>query len=578
MKIKVLPDVVINQISAGEVVERPASVVRELVENSLDAGADDVTVTLEQGGHALIRVLDNGAGMERDDALLALERHATSKIHASEDLQNIATLGFRGEALPAIAAVSKLRIRTRSAQSQVGTEVTVAGGAVKNVSPVPASAGTEVEVRALFFNTPARRKFLKSPRNEELRVKQWLFGSALAHPHVRFRLTLDGKEALNLPRRGTSRERAQGLFGGSVVAFEENDAYGLSVCGLVGHPGLASSDTGSFLILVNARVVSDRMILRAIKEGFASTLKEREFPLGYMALSLPGSKVDVNVHPQKSEVRFADPQSIFLFVRGVVMRATSEFRSPVAFMAARQTRAFADAGDASQQPSLELEAREPTRLEEAAAGGEYVGSPAAADGQAPFRFSNLRYFGQALQCYLFCEYDGRVYVVDMHAAHERYNYNLVRNGYRVKNLPSQQLLIPLSVEVGERGVARFRENEALFREFGFELEIFGETALLVRAVPALLADCGAGAVIREAVALEEDELADGRLSERVDHLAARIACHASVRSGQSLSREEVQSLFAALDRSEFSAACPHGRPIIVSFKESDIERWFGRDR
>ncbi len=585
MKIKVLPDIVVNQISAGEVVERPSSVVRELVENALDAGAADIAVILEQGGHSLIRIVDNGCGMERDDALLALERHATSKISAADDLLNIHTLGFRGEALPSIAAVAKLRIRTRIAEHELGTEVVVHGGAIKAVQPVACTLGTEIEVRSLFFNTPARRKFLKSPRNEELRVRQWLTGTALAHPQVRLRLTLDGREVLNLPRRATSAERAEGLFRGAMVPFEESDAYGTAACGVAAHPSQASADAGSFLILVNGRVVSDRLILKAVKEGFSSTLKDREFPIGYISLSVTPAKVDVNVHPQKSEVRFADPQSIFLFVRGALLRATAELRAPLsyaqvarypaatppetaAYVQAPGVQAAFDYRPAASAPALSLQIAE-------GGGGaaEFEATP-----KPSFRFSDLRYIGQALQCYLFCEYDGSLYVVDMHAAHERYNYNLIRNSSRAQSVSSQQLLMPMSVDVGQAGIDRFRENREIFVAYGFMIEESSETALLIRAIPALLVGHDAAGVVRESVALEEGDVAGGALSEYVDRVAARIACHASVRSGKNLCAEEAYALFAALDRTEFSAACPHGRPIIVRFGESDIERWFGRDR
>jgi len=578
VRIQVLPDHVANQIAAGEVVERPASVVRELVDNSLDAGATDITVTLEQGGQVLLAVTDDGCGMGRDDALLAFERHATSKLREADDLLAIATLGFRGEALPSIASVAKVTLTTRDAASETATRINIDGGTVRNVERVAAPVGTTIEVRHLFFNTPARRKFLKSPRSEELRIKQWLSAVAIPHPAVRFRLMLDGREVLNIPRRSDVLERGRAMVRGTAVSFT-HEGGGIRVAGVVGHPSLAQVHTGGFTIFVNRRLVSDRMLLRAVKEGFDSTLKEREFPVGFLLVDLPPEEVDVNVHPQKAEVRFRSGQPVFVAVREAVLRAVREFRAPLPGTGPGDERGPAVVG-------------EPTPAAVGWGGGAPAGATPAAFAFAaavppespsgrtptPFRFADLRYVGRVLDCFLIGELEGRLYAVDMHAAHERYNYNLIRNGFRTRSLASQQLLVPAVVNLTLEGAARCLARAEIFERFGFTVESFGEDAVAVRAVPASFGQGNVLGVVREIAAIDEAECAEGRFEEFIDHVAARIACHASVRSGDELSREEVYRLFTDLDRTEFSAACPHGRPVIVSFSRAEVEQWFGRDR
>ena len=322
MKIKVLSDVVINQIAAGEVVERPASVVRELVDNAVDAGATDIFIALESGGHNRIRVRDNGCGMTRDEALLAFERHATSKVTSIDDLNTLTTMGFRGEALASIAAVSKIKLTTRSKEAGIGTAVTFRGGKVVDVQAVAWNEGTEMEVEHLFFNTPARRKFLKSPRSEVSRIRSWVAHSALSRPHVRYRLVSDGDEILNLQARGAH------VFPGDLTPISLREG-GVKVQGMIGHPGQALSDASGFVILINGRLVSDKIILRAAREGYDSMLKDREFPVGYLSLTMPPEYVDVNVHPQKSEVRFRHPDQVFAVVRGAVLAGVRSIKRPL---------------------------------------------------------------------------------------------------------------------------------------------------------------------------------------------------------------------------------------------------------
>ncbi len=571
-KIAVLPDHIVNLISAGEVVERPASVVRELVDNSLDAGATEVQIFIEGGGQNLIRVVDNGQGMGRQDALLAFERHATSKIKSESDLDGILTLGFRGEALPSIAAVSKLKLKSRSQLDEVATTVLIEAGELIDCSETAGNVGTDIEVRHLFYNTPARRKFLRQPKTEESRIKHWLKHYALSRPETQFKLFFDGKQVLTLLVKGSALERAAEIFD-----FDGVEVRGrfktILVNGLIAHPSMAQYDPGSLAILVNGRLVQDRMILKAVKEGFDSTLKRQEIPVGFIHIELPPSAVDVNVHPQKSEVRFSASQEVFLAVREAVLRAVHKFNTPLNLPNNTQSQS-------EQSSTAPLEIPRMQRFDftsSIASQNNWVPLAVRTEAEEPFRFSDLRYVGQILSCYLLCEYAEKLYVVDMHAAHERYNYNLVRNGYRNKSISSQGSLIPQTIELGS-GLQNIIRNEALFTQFGFEIEPFGESAVLVRAVPALLVGRDILPLFKEIAAIEYDCEAQGKFEEVIDKISARIACHASIRSGKEMKSEEVYALFNAMDRTEFSAACPHGRPVIVSFSAADIERWFGRDR
>ncbi|MCB0333611.1 MAG: DNA mismatch repair endonuclease MutL [Bdellovibrionales bacterium] len=596
MKIHVLKDHVINRIAAGEVVERPASIVRELVDNAIDAKSHDIRIALDQGGRSQIQVLDDGEGMNRDDAILAFERHATSKIREAEDIEHIATMGFRGEALPSIAAVSRVSLRTRTPDEPLGTTIHIAGGKVRDVQEVSCAVGSEMTVRGLFFNTPARRKFLKSPRVEERIIKQWVTRASLGYPSVRYRLLFDGREVLHLPRRETVEDRARDIFHGNHV-FLEAQSDGVFLRGMVGHPALAQASTGSFVFLVNGRLISDASLLRAVRDGFDTTLKEKEYPVGYLTIELPPEDVDVNVHPQKSEVRFRNQRELFVLVREKVLEAVRSFRAPLSGGASPHSfspppsapstlRGYA--GNAAfslsnipqeheQQSQFEFSSSASVAtlsLHEIPSGEERT----TLQTLETFRFSRLRYIGQLLECYLVCEYDERLYIVDMHAAHERYNFNLIRNGYRAKKPHSQQLLVPFPVSLTEIGVQNIGDHEEVLEQFGFQIEPFGAEQVVVRSVPSLLVEKDVATLVKEFAAFDYPEATEGRFHEAIDHIAARVACHASIRSGKRMKQEEVYALFEALDSSEFSAACPHGRPVVVSFSEFEVERWFGRDR
>lgn len=616
MRIKVLPDTVINQIAAGEVVERPASVVRELVDNSVDAGATDIFVALESGGHSRIRVRDNGCGMTRAEAVLAFERHATSKVTTIEDLTTLTTMGFRGEALASIASVSKVRLITRSADEPVGVQVTMRGGKLTQVESASWPSGTEIEIEHLFFNTPARRKFLKSPRSEVARIRSWLAHASLVRPGVRYRLVADGEELLHLAAVASRSERGRQVFGANLIPVTLSES-GVMVEGMIGHPGDAVADATGLVVIVNGRVVSDRLILKAVREGYDSMLKDREFPVGYLVIDLPPEDLDVNVHPQKSEVRFRRPDQIFAVVSGAVLAAVRSIRRPHhqgnerAHLGGQVppnavTTGSASAPSAPQrgylQPSAavssvfaENEVREhdplgDARVSQVAAAVPPVSaqprlftppqessSPNQLAG-ATFRFSELRYIGQVLECFLLCEGQGTLVVVDMHAAHERVNYNKIRAAKAQHSLTVQRLLIPEVVRLPTEQVAQLQEQMDLLRELACEVEVRSHDQIVVTGIPGVLSHLNCVALIKECAVEPVPAGWRERLEERIDHIAARLACHASIRSGDRMTPQGAQALFRELDQAEVSGACPHGRPVVAEFSRTAVERWFGRDR
>lgn len=613
-QIQKLSENLINHIAAGEVVERPASIVRELVDNSLDAGATNITVILEEGGIRLIKITDDGSGMSADDACLCLERHATSKLKTVDDLQSINTLGFRGEALASIAAVSRMTVSTKAranttarttqemADQEIGYQVDIAGGEISLSQPAPCNFGTEISVRDLFFNTPARKKFLRQPATEQDKVKKWLQPFSIAWPQVRFKLIADGKELCNLAPVGTPIERAKQLMRGVGVEVSECIAVpsGEVKCsGYMGHPRHVQGSFPGVAILINSRLVNDRILLRAVKDGFSSMLGGGETPLGFISVQLPPELVDVNVHPQKSEVRFRDSQAMYQFVRRAVENGVRKIQAPREMPGKggdlNQARSGAPGSQIpshwkgsqnwSKGGSTSQSATYNTNQQAlfSTAVGESAGLQYAAAGTLPF--SELRYLGEALGCYLVCEGSGQIIVVDMHAAHERVNFNKIRARYQEGEIASQGFLTPVVVELGALERQLILKEEPLFAKFGFHLEDYGsgerDAAILIRAAPPELSPAKIDQMLREILSgfneLDGDSIdPSGAIERQIDMICARLACHASIRSGRELKREEVYQLFAELDKAETSGACPHGRPISIAIGESDLERLFSR--
>lgn len=578
MPIQQLPPHVAAQIAAGEVVERPASVVKELVENSLDAGATRVTVSVREGGVAEIRVTDDGCGIPADELALAFHHHATSKLIAAADLETVATLGFRGEALPSIAAVARVICTTKITEAEAGARIEFRYGDLVGQQASGSPVGMTIEVVDLFGNLPARRRFLRSAAAETARIQEVLTRYALAYPEVRFTLTADGREQINTPGNDRLQDVILSLYGGDVAArmlpvCGEGDSA--SVSGYASAPDLNRHNRSNITLLVNRRWVYHRSIIYAIEQAYQGTLPDRRYPLAVINVELPAAEVDVNSHPTKREVRFRNENRIFSAVQRAVHDALTA-HAPVREAARSFTPLAAPSPDA--RPSLHTPARlEPARDTPYPSGGSQA-LPTV--GLAPLASSlrdvvaGLRVVGQIRQTYVVAEGSDGMYLVDQHAAHERIVYDQIRR--RQHERVVQPLLAPISAELSMAQAATLEEYNELLTGYGFQLEPFGGDAWLVRTVPATLASGRnpdpAQALINllDAVAVEQVVM------EREDALAATIACHGAVRAGDTLNYDEMDALLRQLEATENPHHCPHGRPTVIHFTEYQLEREFGR--
>jgi DNA mismatch repair protein MutL len=582
-----LDDALIDQIAAGEVVERPASVVKELVENALDAGATRVRLEVRGGGRDWIAVTDDGCGMTPEGARLALERHATSKLESAEDLQDIGSYGFRGEALPAIASVSELRLRTRTAGASEAFELRVDSGVLKSARAVGGPPGTRIEVARLFEAVPARRKFLKSEVTEWGHVGEWLARSALALPEVHFDVQRDDRRAWVWPSVNDPRDRVAAVLGereASALLAVDHAEGRLRVFGLISRPDHHRGTAAGIRLFVNRRPVRDRMLQHALLDVYRDMLPRGRFPTAVLFLEVPRGAVDVNVHPAKWEVRFADPRTLHRLMRDAVRAAVAE-RSWVAPPAAGSPGGGA-AGSGLRSSAPTTEASDwifASGSESAGRVREPVGPDAAAPAERErIRFADLRLLGQLLATYLLLEGKDRLLLLDQHAAHERVLYERLRGEWLERGVERQGLLAPLAVELEPRAFAALEEQGDEAVRLGFELERFGEQTVALRAVPALLADRDPAALLRSLA----DELAAGvgalapesavRSLAPADQLFATLACHAARRKGDSLDPREQRALLDALDAIPWAPTCPHGRPVAVPLELAEIERRFGR--
>ena len=586
-RIRLLPDDLVDQIAAGEVVERPASVAKELVENALDAGAARIRVEVRDGGASLIAVTDDGSGMGAEDARRALERHATSKITSGADLVRIRTFGFRGEALPAIASVSRLRLRTRARGAAEGFELRIEGGKVLEARAAGGPEGTRIEVADLFANVPARRKFLKSAATEWGHVAEWLARAALALPSVHFDIQHDDRPALSWPAVSDPIERVAAVLSereaeGLVPARATEGA--LRIEGFVSRPDVQRSNAAGLHLFVNRRPVRDRLLRHALLDAYRDVLPRGRYPTALLFLEVPPEAVDVNVHPAKWEVRFADPAAVHRLVARAVRGALEERR----WIAA----SGGVTSPAGQAP--------PGQVREAGSGSDWIfagasladadraaeGAPAQlfAERIAPaspgVRFAELRLLGQVLATYLVAETRDGLLLIDQHAAHERVLYEGLRAAWREGGVARQPLLLTETVELAPDRIARVAEAADSLLRLGFEVERFGERAVAVRAIPALLTGHDPVSLLRDLADQLDGARSGGagalRDPDAADALFASLACHAARRAGERLEPREQQALLAALDTIPFAPTCPHGRPVAVPIGRSELERRFGR--
>ena len=570
MPIRVLPPELAAKIAAGEVVERPASVVKELLENSLDAGASQVAVEIKGGGVEQIRVVDDGHGIAPEEVGLAFQRHATSKLDNSEQLEAVATLGFRGEALPSIAAVSQLTITTRSHQAASGHRAELSWGQPVQDGAQGCSPGTSVEVADLFGNLPARRKFLKSVSTEASRIHELVARYAMSFPSIRFQLSADGRSLLNTPGNGRPRETLLALYGAEVAeamleVSGEDPETGYRIYGFASPPRLHRANRSHMTFFINHRWVHNRMLSYALEEAYHGLLPEKRYPLAALNLSIPYTDVDVNSHPAKREVRFHKEGNVFTTLQRAV-RASLVADSPVPQI---HLAAVAPGGSAPATGGV------PTSFfPRRAFGGLPQSFSAPPDAAAPRPAAPaLKVVGQVKLTYIVTEGPDGMYLVDQHAAHERVLFEQIRLRAQEQAVQAQPLLEPVTVELTPGQAELIKINAQFLASYGFQVEAFGENAYLLRSVPSIMTNKDPQQSLLDVLDMVAFE---GLLRQQEDILAASIACHSAIRAGKSLTEAEMRALVEQLEAAESPHTCPHGRPTMIHFSSYHMEREFGR--
>jgi DNA mismatch repair protein MutL len=600
-KIRLLPDLLISQIAAGEVVERPASALKELVENSLDAGAREVRVDLEEGGIKLIRVADDGQGIAADDLANALARHATSKIGSLAELESVASMGFRGEALASIAAVARLALTSRVRDAGHAWRIGAQDGTLTVVEPAALGKGTVVEVRDLFFNTPARRKFLKTPATEYGHCEEALRRAALARPEVAVELRHNGKVVWRLPAQDAPA-RAVALLGEDFEAAARtlDEAAGeLRLHGLAGLPAYSRSGRDAQYLFVNGRFVRDKLLNHAVREAYRDILHYDRHPAYALYFELPPEQVDVNVHPAKTEVRFRQGQAVHQFVFHVLERAlgraappqgeadvagpASDRAAPVAPAPVQPARLPAQSGGSGwSQQAMPLRAAETQAyygmvsetLAEPAPSPEPASEPASEPAMPPMGYA----VGQIGGIYVLAENDKGLLVVDMHAAHERILYEGLKAALAENRLAAQPLLIPLVFQATALEMATATEQAGVLAAMAFEITAASPTHLAVRAVPAMLARADAERLAREVLKDIREFGASEALTARRDEMLATLACHGAVRANRRLTLPEMNALLRDMERTDRADQCNHGRPTWFQLTLADLDRMFMRGK
>jgi DNA mismatch repair protein MutL len=587
MPIRLLPIDVSSKIAAGEVIERPASVVKELLENSLDAGATEITVELTAGGIDEIRVVDNGSGIPADEVELAFERFATSKLTLAEDLELVQTLGFRGEALPSVAAVSEVEIVTRAAGEDQGTRAELSGGVVTRKGPVGAAAGTVITSRYLFKSLPARRKFLRTPAAEGSRVQTVTSRYALAYPATRFNLIIDGSRSFGTVGSGDLREVISDLYGSqiahSMLALDPapavTDEARVLVEGMIGPPSTSRSNRSHITIFINGRWVQTRMLTYALQEAYRGFLMERRFPLAVVHITIPPDEVDVNVHPSKTEVRFRREGSVFSALQQAV-RAVLVSDVPVPALEeqpADSSSRPAAPGHTTPLPTSPMwPIGNPSATSQSGAPGPSGDHPAP-QLQEPLlprdALPALRVLGQVSGTYIAAEGPDGVYLIDQHAAHERVVFEKVLAQSAAADPESQSLMEPATVALDPRQSELVASHGELVVGLGFMVEPFGDRTFLIRGVPALLSGNDPGQALVDVL----ESMAEGGGFEAWEERAAySMACHGAIRAGMSLGQQQMSELTRQLEACNQPHTCPHGRPTMIHLTSARLEREFGR--
>jgi DNA mismatch repair protein MutL len=593
-RIRALPTQLVNQIAAGEVVERPASVVKELVENSLDAGAQRIQIDVEQGGIKLIRITDDGSGIEKDDLSLALSRHATSKLQALEDLERIASMGFRGEALPAIASVSRLSLISRAADAAQAWELAAEDGGIR---PAALTRGTVVAVRDLFYNTPARRKFLRKDKTEFGHLEQVIKRLALVRYDVSFVLNHNGREVLCANRaadRASHERRLSDLLGPAFLQealYFEHEAAGLSLSGWVARPAFSRSQADMQHFYVNQRMVRDKLVTHAVRQAYQDVLYHGRHPAYVLFLGLSPALVDVNVHPTKHEVRFRESRLVHDFLFRTLHQVLAEPATEAVREGASERMAVpGGAGEPAQIPrQADMPLRVAERREAYRASREWQAPPAVQSGVAaarpqvtaevsaeehPLGFAIAQLHG----VYVLAQNRQGLVLVDMHAAHERITYEAFKRAREGEGIKSQPLLVPVSVAVSQREADLVEQHDDLFAELGMEVDRLGDQSLVVRALPALLRQADAERLLRDVLADLVVHGSSRRILEQINEVLGTMACHGSVRANRRLGIEEMNALLRDIERTERSGQCNHGRPTWTQLDMQALDKLFLRGR
>jgi DNA mismatch repair protein MutL len=589
-RIRLLPEILASQVAAGEVIERPASVVKELVENSIDAGARKIEVSIRRGGISVIRVVDDGCGMDRDDALLSLERHATSKLRTAADLAAIATLGFRGEALPSIASVSRFRLTTREPDAVAGTEIIVAGGKIETVRDGGEAPGTQIEVRSIFYNLPARRKFLRAENTESRNVEHQLHLQATGHPEIAFAFVRDERVVFQLPAVSNLVDRIRDLHGKDLVerllAIDEKPAGNIRIRGFIGQAGVSRQTRAQQLVFVNGRAIENPVLTAALREGYHTALMKGQFPVTFLFLDLDPAAVDVNVHPAKREVRFRDPNSVREAVVATIRRTLESGRSdweqqfqrpvapalpqPVAVpvpVAAVLAPEFAAPVQASVLPvetngDRRVTPREPWRQPEPAA--------------APAASRQFQIIGVLNKLYVLMENQEGLVLVDQHAAHERILFEELRRRMEEQGVPSQRLLLAQTFELAPRDAEWVEQNVVTLQKMGIGIEPFGQNAFKIDSLPTFL-DLSDPVTFMRKVIDGLKSASNGSSAMRLgEEMIAKTVCRHAVKANDPLRYLEVEKLITDLLDCDLPYCCPHGRPTMIQISHAELEKKFGR--
>ncbi len=588
MKIQCLPDVLINQIAAGEVVERPFSVVKELVENALDAGSTKVEIDLEEGGIRLIRIRDNGSGISAEDLPIAIQRHATSKIASLDDLECVATLGFRGEALPSIASVSRFTIRSRTLNQLHGASLSIEGGKVGAVVPDAHAQGSSIEVRDLFYNVPARRKFLKTERTELAHAEDWLRSLALAKPSVELSIRHNGKELKRYKSISDPEQRIERViqvlgadFANQCLAVDVQHTD-TRLTGWIGLPTASRSSADQQYFFVNGRAVRDKTVAHAVKQAYADVLFHGRYPAFVLFLELDPRRVDVNVHPAKHEVRFRDGRAVHDFIYRSLHALMAETRAGVVSSNAAFQQSSGHSLQNSNpynsfsQSSMALPVQESMASYQALyAANERVDFPHTVPDQShPLGYALAQLHG----IFILAENESGLIMVDMHAAHERITYEQLKSAQSDDGIKTQALLVPVSVALSEAEAFASEQLAENLKALGFDVLRSGPQSVSIRSVPSLLADVDAKQLFLDVLSEFREFGASKRLQEAQNALLSTMACHSSVRANRKLTLTEMNALLRAMESTERSGQCNHGRPTWVQLSKADLDKLFLRGR